>query len=182
MSSIQQSSYQSAIIWPQDYIPGTTDNFSSNEMIVSGLNSNEIWKLLEDTSKWESYYSNVSNISFYNGGGPKLEINSRFRFNTFGFPIEAQVTQCVYPSNGIAGRLSWHGWAEGDSETRLDVNHAWLIEDLPGGRVRILTQESQKGKPAKKLASTVPNPMINGHQEWITGLINSCKKNKLPSE
>ncbi|EAL67710.1 hypothetical protein DDB_G0279543 [Dictyostelium discoideum AX4] len=64
----------------------------------------------------------------------------------------------------------------------LDVTRAWLIEDLPGGRVRILTQESQNGKPARKLASTVPNPMINGHQEWITGLINSCKKNKLPSE
>ncbi|KAM9949386.1 hypothetical protein ACTFIT_010595 [Dictyostelium discoideum] len=102
MSSIQQSNFQSAIIWPQEYIPGTTDNFSSNEMIYC--------------------------------------------------------------------------------ETRLDVTRAWLIEDLPGGRVRILTQESQNGKPARKLASTVPNPMINGHQEWITGLINSCKKNKLPSE
>ena len=27
--------------------------------------------------------------------------------------------------------------------------HAWLLEDLPQGRVRILTQESQKGQPAK---------------------------------
>jgi hypothetical protein len=38
----------------------------------------------------------------------------------------------------------------------LDVIHAWLFEDLPGGRVRILTQESQKGVPALI--------RINGHQ------------------
>ncbi len=39
--------------------------------------------------------------------------------------------------------LAW--MAEGDSEHRLDVVHAWLIEDMPKGSVRILTRESQKG-------------------------------------
>ncbi len=53
---------------------------------------------------------------------------------------------------------------EGDASSRLDVIHARLFEDLPGNRVRILTQESQKGVPAQELARTVPNPMINGHR------------------
>ncbi len=57
-----------------------------------------------------------------------------------------------------------HGWVEGDASSRLDVIHARLFEDLPGNRVRILTQESQKGVPAQELARTVPNPMINGHR------------------
>lgn len=52
----------------------------------------------------------------------------------------------------------------------LDVHHAWLLEDLPGGRLRILTQETQIGKPAQELARTKPNPMLNTHQEWIEGL------------
>lgn len=34
---------QSAIIWPNDYLPGTTDNFASNEIIVAGLSAKEIW-------------------------------------------------------------------------------------------------------------------------------------------
>lgn len=52
----------------------------------------------------------------------------------------------------------------------------WLIEDLPGGRVRILTQESQIGKPAIELANTKPNPMINGHQDWLDGLVKAAKE------
>ena len=41
---------------------------------------------------------------------------------------------------------------------RLDVHHASLVEDLEGGRVRILTQETQKGAPAAALAVAQPNP------------------------
>ncbi|MDU4555178.1 MAG: SRPBCC domain-containing protein, partial [Enterobacter sp.] len=96
-----------------------------------------------------------------------------------GFPVEAQVTEYVLPVDGEAARIAWHGWVEGDASSRLDVIHAWLFEDLPGNRVRILTQESQKGVPAQELARTVPNPMINGHQEWIVGLANAAMQEKL---
>lgn len=72
---------------------------------------------------------------------------------------------------------AWHGWA-GEDDTRLDVHHAWLVEDLPGGRVRILTQETQKGKPAEDLAQARPNPMINGHQDWLDGLVAAARKGK----
>ncbi|MNP65637.1 hypothetical protein D3C76_1612440 [compost metagenome] len=73
--------------------------------------------------------------------------------------------------------MAWHGWA-GEGDTRLDVHHAWLIEDLPGGRVRILTQETQKGKPAQALAKAKPNPMINGHQDWLEGLVSAARKTR----
>ena len=46
-----------------------------------------------------------------------------------------------------------------------------LVEDLDHDRVRILTQETQKGKPAEELAKARPNPMINGHQEWLDGRV-----------
>jgi hypothetical protein len=83
------------------------------------------------------------------------------------FPVGAQYTEYVPPANGQPGRIAWHGWA-GEGDARLDVHHAWLIEDLPSGRVRILTQETQKGKPAEELVK--PNLMINGHQDWLDGL------------
>ncbi|MFD9322534.1 hypothetical protein ACFWDQ_33625 [Streptomyces sp. NPDC060053] len=54
--------------------------------------------------------------------------------------------------------------------------HAWLVEDLPGGRVRILTQETQIGQPAAALAGERPNPMLNGHQAWLDGLVAVASK------
>ncbi len=166
---------QNAIIWPEQYTPGTTDNYCSNEVIVAGLTTEEIWKYLVNPFAWTTYYANSSDIEFLNSEDKELYKNVRFRFKTFGFPIEAQITECVPPAKGEAARLAWHGWAEGDEETRLDVIHAWLIEDLSGGRVRILTQESQIGKPAQELAKAKPNPMINGHQDWLEGLVYAAK-------
>ncbi|MEB6381097.1 SRPBCC domain-containing protein [Leclercia adecarboxylata] len=170
---------QSAIVWPQDYLPGTTDNFASNEIIVAGLTAQAVWDQLNDTRLWPAYYSNAEDIRFHDGSGPLLSAGARFRFTTFGFPVEAQVTEYVPPVAGQAARIAWHGWVEGDAASRLDVIHAWLFEDLPGNRVRILTQESQKGVPAQALAHTVPNPMINGHQEWIVGLAKAAMQEKL---
>ena len=119
---------------------------------------------------WTSYYDNVADVYFYDHDGPVLNKDTRFRFKTFGFPIEAEVIEFEKPAQGQPGRLAWHGWAEGDEDHRLDVVHAWLVEDLPKGRVRILTQESQKGKPAKDLFNSHPDTMNIGHQDWIKGL------------
>ncbi len=60
----------------------------------------------------------------------------------------------------------------------LDVHHAWLVENLDGRRVRILTQETQKGKPAEELHNAKPNPMINGHQDWLDSLVEAARKAK----
>ena len=57
--------------------------------------------------------------------------------------------------------------------------HAWLVEDLEGGRVRILTQESQSGKPAKELAGVKPNKMLLGHQDWCEGLVRAARGEEL---
>lgn len=161
-----------AIHWPEGYIPGTTENFVSNEVIVAGLTAADVWPLLSVPAQWPTYYANSANIRFYGDKGPELAAGDRFYFETFGFPVESQVTEFVAPSAGEPGRVAWHGWAgEAGAEDRLDVIHAWLVEDLEGGRVRILTQEVQKGKPAQALHDTRPNPMINGHQDWLDGLV-----------
>jgi hypothetical protein len=159
-----------AIVWPEQFTPGITDNYVSNEVIVAGLSAADVWACLNDTTLWPTYYSNASDIAFHDGSGPLLSHGSRFRFTTFGFPVEAEVTEYEPPANGKPARVAWHGWVEGTAQTALDVHHAWLFEDLPGDRVRILTQETQNGQPAKDLARTKPNPMLNAHQEWIDGL------------
>jgi hypothetical protein len=166
-----------AIHWPEGYLPGFTENFVSNEMIVAGLTAADVWPFLSHPNVWPTYYANSANIRFYNDKGPELAEDTHFYFETFGFPVEAQCTEFVAPKDGQPGRVAWHGWAgEEGTDERLDVHHAWLIEDLAQGRVRILTQETQKGKPAQALADSKPNPMINGHQDWLDGLVSAVRE------
>ncbi|MER5193913.1 SRPBCC domain-containing protein [Streptomyces sp. NPDC002755] len=168
---------QNAITWPEQYLPGTGDNFVSNEVIVRGLTAAKVWHFLIDTSTWEGYYDNVADISFPQGGGPRLKDGLAFSFGTFGFPpLDALVVEFRAPADGVPGRLSWTAGQDGTPEERLDVLHAWLVEDLPGGRVRILTQETQIGQPAAALAGERPNPMLNGHQAWLDGLVAVASK------
>ncbi|MFT4274628.1 MAG: SRPBCC domain-containing protein [Pantoea sp.] len=168
-----------AIHWPEGFVPGFTDNYCSNEVIVAGLTAEEIWPLLATPSLWPTYYKNSANARFYDNKGPILEQDVRFYFETFGFPVESRVTEYVAPSTDEAGRVSWHGWAgEEGAADRLDVLHAWLVENLPDNRVRILTQEAQNGNPAKDLAKAHPNPMINGHQDWLDGLVAAARAKK----
>ncbi|MBB2947806.1 hypothetical protein FB565_007577 [Actinoplanes lutulentus] len=165
---------QNSINWPAKYLPGTGDNFVSNEVIVRGVSAERVWARLADTSAWESYYDNVADISFPGGDGPWLADGVAFRFGTFGFPpLDARVVEFQEPSPASPGRLSWTARQDGEPASRLDVLHAWLVEDLPGGRVRILTQETQIGQPAAELAAQVPNPMLNGHQAWLDGLVRA---------
>lgn len=168
---------QNAINWPEKYLPGTGDNFVSNEVIVAGLSAAAVWRYLVDTAEWEGYYDNVADISVPQDGGPELKNDIRFSFGTFGFPpLDAHVVEFQAPAEGFPGRLSWTAKQDGGPEERLDVLHAWLVEDLPGGRVRVLTQETQIGELTAALASERPTPMLNGHQVWLDGLVRAASK------
>jgi hypothetical protein len=167
------------IFWPDKFLPGTTDNYVSNEIIVKGLSAADIWPLLADITKWETYYSNASQIT-PPASGPVLKQNDNFSFSTFGFPpLPCKVIEAIPPSPGKPARIAWLAvHDQGDEETFIEVYHAWLIEDLEHDRVRVLTQESQIGKPAAELAGKKPNPMLNGHQEWLDGLAGAVRKAK----
>ncbi|KAH7015718.1 hypothetical protein EDB80DRAFT_748562 [Ilyonectria destructans] len=166
----------SDIIWPVEFLPGTTDNYVSNEVIVKGITAEQVWQFLADITKWESYYDNVSQITPPTSG-PMLEKGDKFSFSTFGFaPLPSEVLESVTPTATSPGRLAWRAVNEGDENTALDVYHAWIVEDLEWGVVRILTQESQIGKPAAELATTKPNPMLLGHQNWLDGLIKATRE------
>ena len=91
------------INWPHDYLPGTTDNFASNEVIVQGLNAKEVFDTLIDSGLWHSYYENASDVEFDNTPGTVLRADTRFRFKTFGFPIEAQVIEFEAPTESKLG-------------------------------------------------------------------------------
>jgi hypothetical protein len=171
-------STQNAIDWPDEYLPGTGDNLVSDEVIVKGVTVAGVWPYLVDASTGESYYDTVCDLSFPDGDGdgPVPADGVRFGFGTFGLPpLDARVVRFQAPGAGVPGRLSWTALQEGGPDERLDVLHAWLVEDLPGGRVRVLTRESRFGKPAADLAGQTPTPMLNGHETWLDGLLRAAR-------
>ncbi|KAJ4408673.1 hypothetical protein N0V82_009627, partial [Gnomoniopsis sp. IMI 355080] len=91
---------QSAIIWPLHFSPGTTDNFVSNEVIAKDLTAAQIWALLNNINKWESYYKNYQSITAPTSG-PNLQKGDVFQFSTFGFPpLTCHVAESVAPAGG----------------------------------------------------------------------------------
>lgn len=48
-----------SIRWPEDYLPGLTDNFVSNEVIVQGLSVEDVWEQLANPHHWPEYYGKV---------------------------------------------------------------------------------------------------------------------------
>lgn len=171
----------SSIIWPKEFLPGTTDNFVSNEIYIPNITAAQVWAYLDDITKWESYYNNVGQIT-PPSSGPMLKKGDKFKFSTFGFPpLDSEVLESVAPTPKTPGRLAWRAGQPGDENTALDVYHAWIVEDMDWGVVRILTQESQIGKPAAQLAGAKPNPMLNGHQDWLDELAKITReKNPCP--
>lgn len=160
---------RNAIIWPDDRSPRDSVNFISEELVVPGLCANDVWPHLVGTSRWESFYGYMSGIVI-RSGGPTLAPGSRFCLTTLTFAIEAEVTVCEPPSDGAPGRLCWHGLVE-EPGGRLDLHHAWLLEDLPDDEgVRILTEEIQDGELAHQIAAKQPNPILYAHQDWVKGL------------
>ncbi len=165
---------QPAIIWPEKYTPGETDNYVSNEVIVKGLSVADVLPYLADTKAWGTYYHNAENIVVGDGSTTKLSADADFVFDTFGFHVTCKVEEFDISEDGNLVRLAWSG-TFGEGEDFSDVYHAWILENLPNNRVRVLTEESQIGKLAKGLAETVPNPMVNGHQAWLDGLTKAAK-------
>ena len=92
--------------------------------------------------------------------------------------VEAEVTEYVPPSQGHPARLSFRAWIAESTPDVASSLHAWLIEDLRGGRVRVLTQESQIGEPARQMANMKPNSLLNAHQDWLEGLVEIAAANK----
>ncbi|WP_225363370.1 hypothetical protein [Levilactobacillus brevis] len=60
------------INWPSMFLPGTTDNFVSNEKIVTGVTVEQLWEKLVDSSQWESYYDNADHIELLDHAGSRL--------------------------------------------------------------------------------------------------------------
>jgi hypothetical protein len=129
------------ILWPEGYLPASTDNYVSNEVIVASLRAADVWPFLNETTAWPTDYGKASEIRFHDGSGPELSASARFRFTTFGFTVEAEVTECEPSAAGKPGpgSLAWlgrgrRGFAAGRSSRLAPRGLAWKSSAGPPPR------------------------------------------------
>ncbi|MGX9780667.1 hypothetical protein [Stenotrophomonas maltophilia group sp. LNF336] len=101
------------IRWPEGYLPGYTENFVSNELIVLGLAAADVWPLLEEPRLWPTYYGNSANVRFHDGAGPLLRtgIDSTLKPLASPWRLNASSMRLLPPrvragSLGMAGPVS----------------------------------------------------------------------------
>ena len=100
---------QPAIIWPEKYTLGETDNYVSNEVIVKGLSVADVLPYLADTKAWGTYYHNAENIVVGDGSTTQLSAGANFVFDTFGFHVTCKVEEFDISEDGNLVRLAWSG-------------------------------------------------------------------------
>lgn len=151
------SKQQNAILWPEGYTPGFTENFASNEIIAAGLSAADVWPLLVTPSLWPSYYANSANVCFHDGKGPVLADGDRFYFETFGFPVEGSATNTCHLRMG--NPAAWPGTAGPARKAQI---RAWMC--ITPGWLRTWTagacaSSRRKLRRANRPRScTTPNP------------------------
>lgn len=75
--------------------------------------------MLWEAARWPNYYDNSANVRSPEGRGRDLADGLRFHFETFGFPVDAEVVEYVQPADAQPGRVAWRGWA-GEGDAPLD--------------------------------------------------------------
>lgn len=164
------------INWPEDYLPATTDCFISNETIVAGLNAAQVWKVLSNPATWHASFEPIDNLAGTAGNPLVLAPDYAFGFTFGGTPVAATVKEYVAPGINQPARLSWLGQVRNAEEVIINAHCAWLVEDLPGNRVRVLLQESLKGEAARGMADQFPNPAHVSQYAWMHGVIRQARK------
>lgn len=62
----------SDILWPVGFVPGFTDNYVSNEVIVAGLTTAGIWPFLAIPSRWPDDYASAADVEIHTPGWPRI--------------------------------------------------------------------------------------------------------------
>lgn len=148
--------------WPSEYSPANSPVHALNE-IRTELAAEQLWPVLIDAADWPRWYSNARDVVL----GPGQEVlaqGATFQWTTFGLRITSTVSEFV-PGR----RLGWSGRGRGSAGY-----HRWVLEPLPGGGTRIVTEEVQQGPMARLLAPLVRRSIERQHQRWLEGLVQTA--------
>ena len=156
---------QTQITWPAGLDPKNYPVHSYNELFIPHP-PEKIWEVLIDAKNWPNWYSNSKNVRL--AGADKLNLNTKFEWQTFGLPVKSRVL--VFNPNSDLGWDATTFAAEGF--------HGWKIIPKEGGCL-VITEEVQRGFGPKLVGRLVHKGLVKQHQNWLIGIKNRIEKNKI---
>ena len=143
--------------WPVGMEPAGAAVFVHNERVVRA-DRTAVWALLVDAEAWPRWYPNAHRVLIL-GGEARLGRDVAFRWRTFGAEVRSEVVEFAAPE-----QLGWSWWGPG-----LYGYHGWRLDDHPLG-TRVVTEETQRGPRAKRMASLLTGALAAGHWLWLSRL------------
>lgn len=143
--------------WPDGTEPLGAAVFVHNERVIRADRS-ALWSLLVHAEDWPRWYPNARRVRIL-GGDTRLSDGAAFEWRTFGVAVRSQVADFTFPR-----RLGWLWWAPG-----LYGYHGWRLDEHPLGS-RVVTEETQRGPKARRLAIALTGALTIGHSVWLSRL------------
>ena len=168
-----------AIAFPPDFLPGTGDNFLSNEFYIDSSTAEEVWPFLEDPALWPTYYKKITKVEVKEQEGTKLHVGTKFSYKDglLKLDLECECLEVQPPSGDKEGRVMWKSCHVVKGEKKYEAVRGWILENMGNGRTRIFTQEVQRGDAAKKLYKETYE-MLTSYEKWVRNLAEKGTKNK----
>jgi hypothetical protein len=149
--------------WPADTAPESAAVFAHNERVLD-TSVERAWGWLVHAHNWPRWYGNARDVRI-DGGGHHLYYGARFRWVTFGTPLQSEVVVFQEPT-----QLGWIWWCPG-----AYGYHGWELFAAPGG-IRVITEETQRGSRAVRLAIPLRLALRLAHWHWLRRLEGECAR------
>jgi hypothetical protein len=146
------------ISWPEGLYPEECPVFCHNELDCE-LSPQQLWPWLCRAVRWHEFYNNCHRLRILDDGGIDLQMGTRFRWWTFGVPVET-VVDSFEPNR----YLSWTGTGLG-----ARGHHVWLLEPSEHGCL-VTTEETQRGVAVGIISPLLKLGLQYFHQRWLQGL------------
>jgi uncharacterized protein YndB with AHSA1/START domain len=142
--------------WPAGFDPKSAPVYSHSELFVDAP-PHQVFRLLTDAQRWESFYPDVSDVRTANSG--RLELGEEFSWRVFGTVQRSEIVE--YEENRV---LAWNARGIGD-----EAYHRWIL--VPEARgTRVITEEIQQG-PGPALLAKHLNPATTAmHRSWVDAM------------
>ena len=145
------------IAFPDAALPQHSPVFTHNELVIAAP-AVVLWTHLVRARRWPEWYANARAVEI--DGGDELALGTRFHWTTFGVRAHTVVTEFV-PER----RLAWSGAGPG-----FAGYHGWVLEPLPEGATRVITEETNRGLLASLGRMFLRRGLHKWHQRWLEGL------------
>lgn len=148
------------IHWPAGFDPLNADLFTHNELFINA-SCERVWQHIIEATKWPEWYPNSKDVHIVSDGSSVLKEESKFRWTTFGLPIESRINEFVPFS-----RIGWFGNVPG---TKPAFYHTWYLTPRSHG-CQVVTDEVGNGADAANLRKNDEGLMHRGHDLWLATL------------